>query len=960
MKTVKWIYFPLVILLVLSFVVTGFVHVYAAGNTSRANDAFLDRAWEITGKLAQARLGDKTAGRDTTEKLRDYIRGDFLSGFGSARMPAASWRNYPIRDKDGINTGEYYNLVYYGTSSTADRKIMPAYFAQPEPLRSATVAAMSSSLASEHYLISAGRVVDNIVVLIPGAKTQKGDRDADAILFTAHMDPSKKIPASEDASELVMLAVMMTEIERLVGNGYDGENDLVFLFTDGRYDNSVGLYAFLHQFTGFRWSQSEDGEALLPTDLVSRIRFAANFDAIGTGHASMLLGAVGNVAVTDYASMMGGSLSSSFITDIMGGFSSGFNALKDVGITSLNLITFGNLKNEGNAADSISALGKDYVTKLTAKKADMLLSVKDYFADKPLAGTYITIDVGGEVELDEETASFVITSEKTNMVYFSVLGMFTVAFPQFAAYIFGGALVMLIFAALIASAKKKAFSLSAMGKGLLLQLLAIGAAMVSIFAVYFFTMLILAGFGAVALVGILSFTYFNPALIIGFVLLAVALQGLFYNLFRNLFGVKSEDGTRIGALKATDIARGGVLLFLLVSVILIFAYPSIGALLWLPAALAAITMLVTSVFKEKFRLATGQDIERMMFYIIPVTFALPFILPVICILFSVAPMVLAPVLILPFMLLTGMTAPYLLAIKAPATRLLEKLPKRTIRVERTVTERVEDKAKKGKFTVVTGQKITKEKIHWHYSHPVAMAAIAVTAAVIIMISASLSKPIGASVYGFENYGRDYYAMSLFDDSVVISYIENTKGVTTTNLEIHDKALYGSLRYALSGYRWDAARKAYVKEFPFTWAGKSLDAPKVVGVSGGGKINVTPAKNGTPIGLSELTLIGTGNISEVTVAYGEGGEMKFLNDEKKESMMIRLPLEEGAFSVVLTYAAGQIAGQVEVVYRQYVWYPAQATLFTDRSPDFALISHYITGKDGQVRYGMYYEVAVGSL
>lgn len=63
---------------------------------------------------------------------------------------------------------------------------------------------------------------------------------------------------------------MLGAIDTLVSSDYAPSNDVVFAFTDGRYENSVGAYAMLNQFVGF------DG-------VMDRIGAVFNFDALTAG-----------------------------------------------------------------------------------------------------------------------------------------------------------------------------------------------------------------------------------------------------------------------------------------------------------------------------------------------------------------------------------------------------------------------------------------------------------------------------------------------------------------------------------------------------------------------------------------------------------------------------------------------------------------------------------------------------
>lgn len=916
MKKVKLIYFPVIFVLTLILFVLSFVHVSEAGSKKGVSKAYLDSVYLTATSLADKR-GSVAKNQDQTKDVREEI----TRRITKASIKTAYSTTLFVYDDDGERTDETYQIAYYvyNRDSLSDADKTPTYFVQSETIKFDTISKMRGTYSDDELFAIVGKEVKNVIVHIPGAKTKENGRNsnADVILFSAHMDTTKIVPSSEDASDTVMLAVMLEEIIR-TSESYNGENDLVFLFTDSRYQSSLGMYVFMNQFKGFRLDRNDLDDTY---DITKRIKFAVNFDAIGTGAASMLIASSSkNVTlISEYAKAMGANFSSSFVSDIIfKDYYSDFDALTD--FNALNLVTFGDLKNQSNSSDSIKGLGEDYIRNLAAKKAYMLSSAIKYF---------------GNFDLDNLNSNH-------DAVYFSVLGLFTISYPEFVSFILGGILAVLLLIALIITVKKKAFSVNAMARGIVAQIISIIATLLSLFVLYFLIVVLLAGLNVISIQGILSYTYYNPGLMIGFILFGLAMQSLFYNVLRKLLNVK-----------ATDIARGGAFTFMVLGIALSFIYPALGYMFVIPGIFAAIIMLISSIIKEKIRQKTQQDIERLLIYMLPLAISFALMIPPLSVAASVLPLVYIPLLILPIIVSLGMVAPYFVALKPMMSKLLLKLPKRTIRVKHTVIERVEDTNKKGSYTEVAKTVIQKEKINWRYNHGVAMSIIAVISAIIIMISASTARPFGAQVYGRESYDNRFATESLFNDSLVISWshLGGALGTTTTQLMIKDKSLYQDLSPVLSSFVWNADKDAYVKNFNWTFA-----KTPVISAEGNNTFKIVPAVNGTTHGISEITIRDAEDIQYVSVTDRRGFEiMKIENNLKKENITLRFPHNEYDFTEItikVDFFEGKNRNNIDVFYKQYVWYDNIS--FWQTTKDFEQIQSYLNQKSASIRYGMYYE------
>lgn len=88
------------------------------------------------------------------------------------------------------------------------------------------------------------------------------------------------------------------------------------------------------------------------------------------------------------------------------------------------------------------------------------------------------------------------------------------------------------------------------------------------------------------------------------------------------------------------------------------------------------------------------------------------------------------------------------------------LPMRTIRVERVVTEKIEDAAKKGKFTEVTHAKVFKEKVTRTYSNALGITLVSFLGVVAIVLFTAFGGGFGSGVSSNYSYYDEIYKDAL--------------------------------------------------------------------------------------------------------------------------------------------------------------------------------------------------------
>ena len=148
-------------------------------------------------------------------------------------------------------------------------------------------------------------------------------------------------------------------------------------------------------------------------------------------------------------------------------------------------------------------------------------------------------------------------------------------------------------------------------------------------------------------------------------------------------------------------------------------------------------MMISTLLKGAFRNKYGFGIERLFLYTIPAMFVLPILMHTMLIMGTLVATVSVIFMMLAVTLLLTTITPYFDYVQPVMSDAFEKLPKHTVPVIETVTEEVEDEAKKGKFTTVTEDRLVKHKVAWRYHNWFGVLVITIVATVALVLSCSL-------------------------------------------------------------------------------------------------------------------------------------------------------------------------------------------------------------------------------
>lgn len=618
---------------------------------------------------------------------------------------------------------------------------------RPVPSLYVQKATVSQDAQGDGNVVAVAHEVNNIILSVPG-------QGEDAILLYARYD-SAALGGGSDATATGALIEQAVQTLAAVKSGKTYKNTVVFLFGDAGQENDLGASAFLHQFAGF------DGVA-------SRVRAVADFMPAGTGGSLLVYGGGNLSLVGKYSGFNDGA----FVSSALGVFEKRSSYGGSGVFGDYNRLQFTN-------RGGFNRYGTQNDTKVSKS-----LTKQQYVAMKQFVSAF-------------GNASLTHSVKKTSATYFSYLDVMTVYYPAAVAFVIAGIIIGLVIAIVILNKRNKVFPWGKALAGAAVQLVTLLATSLTLLALYYLFSLLLSGFGVLPYHGIGRIKFAGTGTFVSACILAVTVAIFFYIVFKRTF-----------AVRAADVVRGNTLLFTLAAVITSFASPALAYPLTGVALFSLVAMLMTVLFKHRFKNAFGMDIERLFLYVWAIVFTLPLCLPLMY-LSQTLFRSLAVVLALAYMVgLAGFIAPYADYLKPVLDKVFRKLPARTVRYERIVTEKVEDRAKKGKFTEVTVKKIEKQKVPARYLNRIGLSAVGVIAVVMVLLFSSFSTAFSSAALSAPCYYTDIY-----DDALVFVYEKNGDDAATETVQVRDLMAYGSIRDTITDLKYDSSLRAYTKAHP---------------------------------------------------------------------------------------------------------------------------------------------------
>lgn len=711
-----------------------------------------------------------------------------------------------------------------------------------------------------------------------------GESDSNVVLFTANYDTAAKSQSGIETMEAAAMLKTVLDVAKDYENGKIPERTMIFLFTDAEHEGAVGAYAFKNQFMGF------DG-------IASKVNVAVNFGANGTGPLAVSADKLDVSAVKGMASGL---------NDAIDGLFEGVSDYDVYDCAKLNVYFSGSDEYLNTARDTIKNVSPAQIATIGG-------------AMKSLVDLY-----GFGEKINETTVGGT----------FSYMGA-TIAYPPVVSYVLGGIAVALLAVAveeLIRKGKKSGGLL----RGLLAQFAALIITLALLYVCFFVIILILAGFGVVPINALVTIRYINEGLLLGMLLLAFAAFAGVYLVLR-----------RINKVKATDMARGGAILAMVVGIVMSFAMPAGSLLFAIVAILEGCALIISTELADKFRGKFGADIERLFLYTIPFIVMLPAIVPMMLRAATALSAVYLPLEFAYALIGLSVIAPYFGLLKPALSTAAAKLPKHTIRVEKEVTEKVEG-AKKGRVQEITHKKVYNEKVEWQYRNRYGVAILGIVATLVIVLCAV------CPAYNYDTNKVDTFAYNdaVKDNAIVYVWEQTSASTTSQKLRIYDQVAYGFLGTAANGYSYNSSVGAYEKAYNGNIS-TLLDTETPVSVRRtDNKIEITPYGQGA-WSVINIRLSYVAQVTEFTVNF-DGNEYKIENDGKNvldlefsyvsaddyETIVIDLAFPESAsLSVKMEYAQHALG--------------ERADSKKDRLPDYKDVYEMLSSNDyaSQIDIGM---------
>lgn len=784
----------------------------------------------------------KTYGSDYYTAVNKHI--ETLSANSRSVMSAGGTtaaRDYIV---GALEAGGFYSVVEVKNGEEADDEKVTTVtdWAQIANAPAPTVTMQSSDLTAElqtemgvsEYLV--GARLTNIVAAIPSLKTRQGG-DAGAVIITVRYDTrTDSVGAAQNAAFVANAVQTLIEYKTADVNF---ENDLIVVFTED-LDGAYGSRMFFNAFDGLG-------------DAVSRAKVGLNLDAYGNGGTLALTDASGAGLdyINAYTKVSGSVFDSSAVRNNIPAEYKNLGAVDAFGdIPALQVAVLGGLDGAQSALDTAANLSESVVY----QQARFIKSYIDAFANT---------DKSYSAESDNKT------------VFFSYLDGGTVAYDSIASYVIGAIILAVAAAAITVIAVKKAHSVKNMFTAAGVMLLSIVGTLAAMFAAYFLVTLMLAGFGVLPIHLITRVTYFNGGILLAAMLVALAGMFGFSTLFKKLFKVT-----------ASDCVRGTAILFGAVGAVMSFAAPEYSFLTSWVGLLSMIVLLVTACVKNLFKNRFGFGTDRLFLYTIPVALCLPLIMSNLTALTQLLPLYVLPLNMTLFAALLGVAVPYLDRTKDVFDKLAKKLPMRTIRVEHTVTEKVEDRAKKGKFTERTFKRVDKEKVAVNYKNYFGVSVVAVIGVIVALFSGGFGVSFGKSIVPPLAYDD-----AVYNDALVYEW-EKTGDRITQKIVVDDLLAYKYIRYAVTDLDWHSAEGRYSKSVNYNIGDIVPRTPGIARVNERYEVTTFDGPRSTVT----ITVPSASAVTKITVINAHDVEYVY-SFANEDTIVLRLPYGFGDFELV---------------------------------------------------------------
>lgn len=602
---------------------------------------------------------------------------------------------------------------------------------------------------SDKYVASADVNLTNILVYIP-SKDEIGksvsELNSDTIMYITHYDSKSYSPS---ANNLALVGAMI-EAVREVSDITNNRNSILFVFADGGEYNALGAYAFREKFVGFN-------------NVYSRVKAAFAFDSLGSSGALTLLNS--NENASKLASKWAMINKKAFASSVLDVASDNYDRVFDYdifkGVPALNFSNINSSETQDMAADNLNNLNKKLLSQTGALIVQTVSSLANYDLAK--------------------------LQSNQGAVNFSYLGG-VINYSNVTSYVLASLLLVLLGVAVVFNIKKKSFSISDTLKGSLVQIITLGIVFLLNLGVFYAVGGLLAAMGFINIHALSTYMRSSIGLIIAFSFISIALSIAAYSLLKKIFRIR-----------AADTVRGNILIWTVLSIILGYAVPKLAYIFMFVAFLELVVVLVMMFTKDKFKERFKMDVERILLFIVPLILSIPITFGASLCIYTIFGFNMYPFIMLFTVSTHGFITPYFNYLVPALDSLAKKLPMRTVRIQRTVTEKVEHKAKKGKFEERTVKKVFKEKHPRVYKNYFGVSVIAIIGTIMLFVFSMVGQNYGYNYAGAQN--NDY------STKTSITYLKSSSG---SYWVIDDLDMYRYIWNDLEDYKWDAVLCAYKK------------------------------------------------------------------------------------------------------------------------------------------------------
>jgi len=720
--------------------------------------------------------------------------------------------------------------------------------------------------------------VRNIIAVIPGSATRAAnDYFGHAVAFVTNYDTdfvSGGTGNAGPAGALIQTAITLAAATPTT-------HDLVFVFTENA---RWGHHAF-STFEGFGRVVVDGDNTNIIDGISSRLRFISEFDARGNRGSLSLMTATHNAAAA--FPNAGGGISAASVT--------GSDA--NSAYTGIPSLRFAALHDGGRTNSQLDTTPSRLIT------------------DQTTAAAY---NLARHLGNHNNLATF--GNPDANNAFFTYLNI-PIRYPFPASAVLAVLVILLAGAVITFNILKTLKSgKGALGgavgkifKALLTQIIAIVIVAAALYIAYFLLSVIAMGFGVIVpqMVGTLVFG--NAGVVIGAMLLATAIMAWVFILFKRVFQITSAD-----------MARGALVIWVTAAIITAFASVAFSYLFLIMALLQLTISLIRTLTKDAFKRKTGMSMDALLLPVVPLIFTLPILFPLLTLAMSHMLLIFIPLIFALFAAWAGFLLPYFSLSKAPLDKILGRfMPSYTIRYERSVVERIEDKAKRGKFKEVKTKKLFPEKKKLAYKNRYALSIIAIAAGITLVCS-SFFAGIGAFGTARTTLPEDFHAAAYKDAFV---YLWERDGTTSPqeSWQIGEIGAYNHFRWAIwgSGFEWDDDRGVYTRalttEEQYSFSIGTDRAPSIEpnkadpdGEGFPGRYLITPFRQGRSHIV--ITLTDAADVTEVNFfVRGNPDPIEIKIDEPTDTLTFEMPFGVDEFSIQI-----EEPGTVRLNYREYVF------------------------------------------